>query len=183
MPRVLSHVLLSVTLLLATPLLYIMVYILFDRALSVTDVLDFMLTNLVTAPILIAAWVLIWQRRVNWTIARYWKTGLAVLAAIVPGAVVYLVFAATLADEAGAVFGGWAWAVCWLTATAFIWRDTPLEQARRRRPGTGVVLRCPNCRYNLTGLYEARCPECGTRFTLDELFQAVAEMPDGFEQL
>lgn len=28
---------------------------------------------------------------------------------------------------------------------------------------------CPGCRYNLKGLAERRCPECGRRFTLDEL--------------
>jgi rubrerythrin len=31
---------------------------------------------------------------------------------------------------------------------------------------------CPSCGYNLTGLNEARCPECGAKFTLDELFAA-----------
>ena len=30
-------------------------------------------------------------------------------------------------------------------------------------------LRCPNCEYNLTGLAEPRCPECGTRFDWDQL--------------
>jgi predicted Zn-ribbon and HTH transcriptional regulator len=34
---------------------------------------------------------------------------------------------------------------------------------------------CPNCGYNLTGLREARCPECGSQFTLDELFARVTE--------
>ncbi len=31
-------------------------------------------------------------------------------------------------------------------------------------------LRCPACEYNMTGLYEARCPECGKLYTLDQLF-------------
>ncbi|MCH9033356.1 MAG: hypothetical protein IID42_02485 [Planctomycetes bacterium] len=29
---------------------------------------------------------------------------------------------------------------------------------------------CPKCGYDLKGLAMARCPECGTEFTLDELF-------------
>jgi hypothetical protein len=31
------------------------------------------------------------------------------------------------------------------------------------------ALHCPNCDYNLTGLTENRCPECGSEFDLDEL--------------
>jgi len=35
----------------------------------------------------------------------------------------------------------------------------PLRRARRRAAGC-----CPPCGYNLTGLIEPRCPECGTEF-------------------
>ena len=35
-----------------------------------------------------------------------------------------------------------------------------------------MVLFCPRCRYNLTGLVEHRCPECGTPF--DPLMLALA---------
>jgi len=30
-------------------------------------------------------------------------------------------------------------------------------------------MRCPNCEYNLTGLPQPRCPECGVEFTWDEV--------------
>lgn len=36
-------------------------------------------------------------------------------------------------------------------------------------------LPCPKCGYNLTGLREARCPECGATYTLDELVVTLAE--------
>lgn len=32
-----------------------------------------------------------------------------------------------------------------------------------------INLNCPNCGYVMLGLSESRCPECGARFTLDEL--------------
>lgn len=28
---------------------------------------------------------------------------------------------------------------------------------------------CPSCGYSMRGLYEARCPECGAEFTIDQL--------------
>lgn len=38
-------------------------------------------------------------------------------------------------------------------------------------------LRCPECEYNLTGLTDPRCPECGTTFDWDEVRQAAACPP------
>ena len=31
---------------------------------------------------------------------------------------------------------------------------------------------CPRCGYNLSGLSQCRCPECGTEFRLDELWRS-----------
>lgn len=38
-------------------------------------------------------------------------------------------------------------------------------------------LRCPECEYNLTGLTEPRCPECGVVFDWEEVRRAVANPP------
>ncbi|MFQ5805545.1 MAG: hypothetical protein ACE5I3_03735 [Phycisphaerae bacterium] len=38
-------------------------------------------------------------------------------------------------------------------------------------------LRCPGCEYNLTGLTEPRCPECGAAFDWDEVRRAAANVP------
>ena len=35
---------------------------------------------------------------------------------------------------------------------------------------------CKRCAYNLTGLHEERCPECGTKFTWREVRQRVARI-------
>jgi hypothetical protein len=60
----------------------------------------------------------------------------------------------------------------WLFFTLLIWKETPNERARRTQFSSGKALFCPKCNYNMTGLYEARCPECGERFTLDQLLAA-----------
>ena len=39
-------------------------------------------------------------------------------------------------------------------------------------PDRQVDVHCPSCGYSLIGLRELRCPECGTRFTIDELIRA-----------
>jgi len=52
--------------------------------------------------------------------------------------------------------------------TVIAWRETPRERADRlARLGAAIV--CPLCGYNLAGFREARCPECGGSFTLDQL--------------
>lgn len=47
--------------------------------------------------------------------------------------------------------------------------DHPSRRCPRPIPSIG--LRCPICAYELTGLFETRCPECGAAFNLDELFR------------
>ncbi len=50
-------------------------------------------------------------------------------------------------------------------------------------PATDTGLRCPSCGYNLTGLTEARCPECGEAFDWEAVRQAADPTPTiAFEQ-
>jgi hypothetical protein len=44
-----------------------------------------------------------------------------------------------------------------------------LRRSEPRGPIPEVGLRCPKCTYLLTGLTEERCPECGCRFSVQEL--------------
>jgi ssDNA-binding Zn-finger/Zn-ribbon topoisomerase 1 len=49
-----------------------------------------------------------------------------------------------------------------------IWRDgfrKGWHRAREKAPT------CPNCGYNLSGLRQCRCPECGKEYALDELWR------------
>ena len=57
----------------------------------------------------------------------------------------------------------------WLVATTFLWRETAVERAQRLGATAECAITCPNCGYNLTGLTDTRCPECGARYTLNEL--------------
>lgn len=50
----------------------------------------------------------------------------------------------------GSCFTGWATVACHLAR-----RDI------RRRHTRGATRHCQSCGYNLTGLHEPRCPECG----------------------
>src|SRR5829696_3439901 len=51
-----------------------------------------------------------------------------------------------------------------------IWRPSvPWNGRRARGKFVAVSIVCPKCGYSLTGLAEARCPECGSQYTLGEL--------------
>jgi len=60
--------------------------------------------------------------------------------------------------------------IVWVLATVLLWRETAAERlARMSKLASHPTMLCPFCGYNLSGLREARCPECGASFTLDEL--------------
>ncbi len=46
------------------------------------------------------------------------------------------------------------------------------RSSSRARIVTGDDVPCPSCGYNLRGLREARCPECGSSFTIEQLVRS-----------
>jgi hypothetical protein len=121
-------------------------------------------------------WMLLWRETVAWTGRRVAQTAWLVLGAIVAGLIIGAL-TWPLDRYIGSFVGSACAPLLWVVGTIFAWRETPAESAQRlgalasaRGGGGGVV--CPGCGYNLTGLREARCPECGTAYTLDELFAA-----------
>ena len=66
-------------------------------------------------------------------------------------------------ERAGGIGGIWSWFVpvplWWLLFVATIPTTLLWYRDRRYPPG-----HCQQCGYNLTGLPEPRCPECGTEF-------------------
>lgn len=118
-------------------------------------------------------WILLWRSTVKWTAARVRNTALAALLALGGGAV----FAGTLMAVARQIppgiamlLGGGFVPIVWVLGTVLLWRETPSERlARMSKLISAPTVLCPVCGYNLTGLREARCPECGGSFTLDQL--------------
>jgi hypothetical protein len=127
-------------------------------------------------------WLLLWWKSVRWTRDRVaWTLGAVGASALVG------VAAGTMCNSIergfGSFVGSTSCILLWLVATCFIWRERAAERSERlSNTGRDAVV-CPTCGYNLTGLKEPRCPECGSQFTLDQLLasqpaRAGAELVD-----
>ncbi len=119
-------------------------------------------------------WVLLWRGLVRWTPQRRRKTYLTAPLALFAGALVgaCLRYLLRLPLEVVVLVGGGVIPITWVLATVLVWRETPQERVQRLTASGTDFICCPVCGYNMTGLREARCPECGSRFTLDQLLTA-----------
>jgi hypothetical protein len=131
-------------------------------------------TTIVVWTFIACYWTLLWSKTVRWTI---WRIRLTLTAAVVgagvgaaSGALVGM-----LDDSFGAFLGGVTTILFWLLGTVLIWRETTAERVERLRARSPEAMVCPSCGYNLTGLRQTTCPECGARYTIDEL---AALQPD-----
>ena len=139
------------------------------------EIIVFGLCGLITWMFVAAYWYLLWRSSVNWNTQRNSQTGLAVLGALFLASIVGGLGSAVMPRSSasfGVFIGGILAIVLWLIATVFIWRETAGERTLRLTGSPGSAVACPTCGYNLTGLSESRCPECGSRFTLEELMAA-----------
>jgi hypothetical protein len=118
-------------------------------------------------------WVLLWRSTVRWTRARVRNTALAGLLALAGGGAFALVLVALsrqIPYGIALLLGGGGVPIAWVMATVLLWRETAAERlARMTNLVNHPTVLCPFCGYNLSGLREPRCPECGASFTLDEL--------------
>lgn len=113
-------------------------------------------------------WTAIWKRGVNWTPDRKRWTVLWPFASLLCAVIIGRLFA-RLDSEVGFFFFAASPHLIWVVGMVVIWRETDAERKARQQAAHTDVLTCPTCGYNLTGLVEARCPECGSRFTLNDL--------------
>ncbi|MFH0983146.1 MAG: hypothetical protein V2A79_16625 [Planctomycetota bacterium] len=176
MTALLSRLLLAMATVAGAPVVYLFAYLILENTWARRDVLALHAANIITGCLLVACWLSVWRAQVVWTPWRRALTALAVLWSIGLGTIVGLSMALWIRqDEVGVILGGTTWAVSWVASTAIIWRETPVERVARLRSLSGIVINCLRCGYNMTGLQQARCPECGTQYTLDQLFASVSE--------
>ena len=172
MPATLARLILSMASVLLAAALYFPVFAILEDQLIRHDTTALWVTNLVCGGNLVLAWILIWRSEVSWTPRRRILTALSLVMAAVPAAIVVMILQLVKphSEELAAIFGVMIWAPCWMGSTAIVWRETRAEREQRMQmQGLGALV-CPTCGYNLMGLREAHCPECGSRFTLDQLY-------------
>jgi hypothetical protein len=175
MPRALSKLLIAIAAMLGIVPMYALVFTFADRTLRFDDTVGLALATVVSVLCFIPAWIALWWREVEWTARRARLTLLLSAVAFVPAAMVggSFMVVSRFEDEVAVVFGGMSYLLLWIAGTAWLWRETPLERTQRLDTSKVAALPCPSCGYDLTGLHDARCPECGTQFTLDQLVNAL----------
>ena len=129
-------------------------------------------------------WMLLWYRQIIWTEKRigwtWFVTGISLGIGLLA---IYCFTSFAQMDMASAIFTTKQIVpVFWILGTVLVWKETPHERLEwLQAQDTGEVA-CPICKYCLTGLRETRCPECGTEFTIDELFCAQRDREQELEE-
>jgi hypothetical protein len=120
-------------------------------------------------------WTLLWRSTVRWNGRRLLNTlgGTAVaLASGVGMGVLCMALNDRIPPQVLIMFGGGIVPIVWVLLTVLAWRETPGERTMRLAAAGAADIVCPMCGYRMTGLREARCPECGGAFTLEQLVAA-----------
>jgi hypothetical protein len=182
MSHLVSRIMLAIFMLPLAAMVYVLVGI-WSEDYHAPEVVQFALAGLVMWAFVAVYWLLLWWKLVVWTARRRLLTCFAT-AVLLVGLVPIFSVALSTRDPIALVchvFSTILSPLLWLIATVFIWRETPAERGRRVRSAGYAGVACPTCGYNLTGLSESRCPECGSRFTLDELLAAQPAVVAGAE--
>jgi DNA-directed RNA polymerase subunit RPC12/RpoP len=177
MSRLVSRILLSIFLFPLAVIFYGVVCAMLEQAMMSTPFRNrentmFMVADLATWTFIAIYWCLLWRSGVQWTSFRVTGSILSAFGAAVVGAFAGVIVSSVLGhgDTSFGIFlGGVIAMLLWLFATVFLWRETAAERAEQVKASSKSAITCPTCGYNLTGLTESRCPECGAKFTLDEL--------------
>ena len=120
-------------------------------------------------------WVVLWRDMVTWNRRRTRLTALATVLSLAGGIAVALGCQAVnrlLPPQIAILVGGGTVPITWVLATVLLWRETAGERLARLTSQGMPAIACPLCGYSLAGLTEARCPECGGRFTLEQVVLA-----------
>ncbi|HEX3358122.1 MAG TPA: hypothetical protein VHS31_14210 [Tepidisphaeraceae bacterium] len=176
MSHLISRILLSIFLLPAAALVYMAALMVIERMFNPSDTAIFIACGLFTWVFAAVYWMLIWLGTVQMTGPRLNLTILAAVGSAGIGGACCLIGGRD--REIAAFIGSVLAPLSWLIAVTFIWRETVEERTERIRSVSKSAIVCPKCGYNLTGLQTARCPECGTQYTLDELLAGQPTRPE-----
>ncbi len=176
MPATIARMLMCFGVFTGAVIIYLVVFISLERSLG--DEVALMYAGAVSCVLFALAWFLVWRKMVQWTAKRIgWTFGVVMFSFVTAGllCVFFELITRHWAEELGIFLGSLGWAMTWLIGTSIVWRENARERGERlRRLGIHAVA-CPDCGYNLTGLKEAKCPECGAVYTLDQLYASIAE--------
>lgn len=186
MSKLIARILLSIFVFPLAGLVYLIGFFLLDHYYrgryqyrSDRSITCFLITGIIMWAFMVAYWTLLWRRSVRWDGVRLVRTlvatGIAILAGLTAGAV-----CTPVDDSFGVFIGSITTPLLWLVGTIFAWGETASERAARTLAAASNTVVCPTCGYNLTGLRDLRCPECGTQFTLDQL---IATQPGRAERV
>ena len=166
------RILLAGLLIPAALLFNLIFYLLMDRTIMQSSHELTLLTNTSMAVVIEAGWLLIWRSSVKWTRGRMARTIVCFVVTAVAGIAAGWCTSRRFNDDFGIFVSAATAGLLWCAGTALLWRESTAERAIRIARQSGMALHCPACGYNMTGLHEARCPECGAEFTLDALYAA-----------
>ena len=177
MAPTITRLVLSLALIVAAPVFYTVIFIVWLEATSHrNDEIALMISNVVVGLSFAVGWTVIWLGEVRWGALRITLTGAVVFGSCILAAVIGFVIATMVREEElGILFGGMLWVVFWLFGTALVWMELPAERRRRLASVGAAEVACPTCGYNLKGLKTTGCPECGSSFTIDQLFASHVE--------
>ena len=183
MSRLLSRLILAGVMVIASPVIYGLLFVILDDTnITRADEVGLSVSTAIMVPLFTYCWIMIWRGQVDWVSRRKRLTGIAFAISAAIGLLIGLCFAAAYPREmeVGIIFGSMFWLFSWLASTAIVWRETAAERIARLGLNSNEVVVCLKCGYNLTGLREARCPECGEQYTLNELVGASLERKKEF---
>ena len=127
--------------------------------------------NIAGSVVLAGGWVWAWRRGVRWTPWLRRETGTLSLGLVAFCGCAGLIESSTDWIDSLRVNLPLLLAGAFMTITAWRWQRWGSAVAGEEE----VRPHCPACGYNMTGLQQARCPECGRWHTLEQLFLAEVE--------
>lgn len=177
MPRSTVNLLLAVAAAAAGLPLYFLIGAFSDHSLFRLDG-DFpwpVLIGMTAAAIVGACWAVIFRASIAWTPRRAALSAAAFVGVwMLTAAAEYIARETARRDEIN-MFMPLAGLAASLAAVALTWRETRTERHARLAART---IPCPTCGYNLAGLKQTACPECGSQFRLEHFAGPRSADPD-----